>query len=304
MNDKINKKKYIWWIFLPMIIVFAIQTVIEIVVMEFWFVYRMTTYNPLTDGTDLMSFIMSMYDDILSASSNTLILILYSILAGLLFTFLYFRMFRADRKFAIGVDLQSKVKELTKGYNWPFFWAGMVVFAIGAIYLSLYLMNGLAVIFPDWLTAYERLLEANDIGETMSLPMLLYALVLAPIVEELTYRGLVFKSASQFMTPRGAILISALMFGAMHLNWLQASYAFVLGLGLGYVMYLYDNLIITIVLHMVFNILGSVASGLLPAFGDTYFTFFIGMLASLVLCYAGLILLKKGAPEKKENLFG
>lgn len=302
MNNNEKRGKYIWWIFLPVIISFAIQTVIQIVIMEVWFVYKMATYNPDVIGSDFYTFIMSMYDDILSSATNIATLILYAIMAGLLFVILYFRWFRDRSLFSLFNKSQGNTEVKKVVGNWTYFIAGMLVFSIAASYLSTYLLNGLAVIFPDWLTTYLSLLEANGISDTISGPMLVYALVLAPIVEEIAYRGIVFKSACKVMSWKAAIVISALMFGAMHLNWLQASYAFVLGLGLAYAMYLYDNLWVTIALHMAFNILGSIASGLLPTFSDTYFSFFIGLLLSLVAAYAGLLLLKKGAPEKKVDL--
>jgi membrane protease YdiL (CAAX protease family) len=133
--------------------------------------------------------------------------------------------------------------------------------------------------------------------------MIVYALILGPICEELIFRGVTYHSAAKVMPYYWAIIVQAILFGAFHMNHLQSLYAFVLGLGLGYIMYLYDNIIITILIHMAYNIIGTVLSELLPVGGNTPITFFMCVLFALLVTYGGVILLKKGAiiPIKNEE---
>ena len=71
-------------------------------------------------------------------------------------------------------------------------------------------------------------------GATDSFSMFLYASILAPVVEELFFRGWILRSLRPY-GKRFAILGSAVLFGLFHGNLLQTPYAFFVGLILGYV---------------------------------------------------------------------
>ncbi len=88
--------------------------------------------------------------------------------------------------------------------------------------------------------------------DTSNFGMFLYGGVLAPITEELLFRGLIQRT----MMPYGrrfAILVSAFTFGIFHGNLLQAPYAFLVGLVLGYVACEY-SIAWAMVLHMINNL--------------------------------------------------
>ena len=88
---------------------------------------------------------------------------------------------------------------------------------------------------------------------TDSLSMFLYAGVLAPIAEEILFRGLIQRT----MMPFGrnfAIFVSALTFGLFHGNLVQSPFAFLVGLVLGYVAAEY-SIAWAMLLHMINNLL-------------------------------------------------
>ena len=94
-------------------------------------------------------------------------------------------------------------------------------------------------------------LESMSAGSD-SFSMFLYMCVLAPVSEELLCRGLV----QRLLMPYGkrlAILGSAFLFGVFHGNFIQAPYAFAVGLVLGYVAAEY-SIAWAMVLHMVNNL--------------------------------------------------
>lgn len=62
------------------------------------------------------------------------------------------------------------------------------------------------------------------------------------------YRGIANKSNKKIV-----IIISALLFAFLHMNFNQMCYAFVMGLVFAIVIYLTDNLSVSILLHMLFN---------------------------------------------------
>ena len=87
--------------------------------------------------------------------------------------------------------------------------------------------------------------------------MFLYGGILAPITEELLFRGLIQRTLMPY-GKRFAILCAAFTFGIFHGNLFQAPYAFVVGLVLGYVACEY-SIAWAMVLHMLNNlVLGDV----------------------------------------------
>ena len=82
--------------------------------------------------------------------------------------------------------------------------------------------------------------------------MFLYASLLAPVAEEILFRGLIQRR----LLPYGrnfAIFVSALMFGLFHGNLIQTPFAFLVGLVLGYVAAEY-SVLWAMVLHMINNL--------------------------------------------------
>jgi membrane protease YdiL (CAAX protease family) len=79
------------------------------------------------------------------------------------------------------------------------------------------------------------------------------AMLLAPVVEEILFRGVLYRTIKQYGYPRLALFGTSLLFGAIHLNWMTlfplAALAVILAL-------LYDrtgNLMAPIVAHSLFN---------------------------------------------------
>lgn len=89
-------------------------------------------------------------------------------------------------------------------------------------------------------------------GSSDTFSMFLYASILAPVWEELLFRGYVLRTLRPF-GKRFAILGSALLFGLFHGNLLQTPYAVLMGLLFGYVTVEY-SLVWSIALHMFNNL--------------------------------------------------
>ena len=89
-------------------------------------------------------------------------------------------------------------------------------------------------------------------GDTDTLSMFLYASVLAPVWEELLFRGYILRTLRPF-GKRFAILTSAVLFGLFHGNLLQTPYALLMGLVLGYITVEY-SIIWAVLLHMFNNL--------------------------------------------------
>lgn len=82
----------------------------------------------------------------------------------------------------------------------------------------------------------------------------LSAILLAPILEELIFRGIILKGLLTSYSPAKAIIISALIFGIIHIHPTQIFTAFLFGLFSGWVFYKTKSLGFTILCHFTGNL--------------------------------------------------
>ena len=78
--------------------------------------------------------------------------------------------------------------------------------------------------------------------------------MLAPIVEELVMRGLLYERLREFMKPKWAIFLGGVLFGVFHGNLVQGIYAACCGWFLCWLMETYHSLKATVLSHMVSNL--------------------------------------------------
>ncbi len=78
--------------------------------------------------------------------------------------------------------------------------------------------------------------------------------ILGPMAEELVYRGFVFQRLRRRRSTVQAAVLSALVFGILHLNLVQGIYAFVLGVLLAYIVSKTGSLVAAAAAHMAANV--------------------------------------------------
>lgn len=113
----------------------------------------------------------------------------------------------------------------------------------GVFWALALLMTGGQLLNSLWITGLEAVLNLFDrslmpmleeiSGASDTFSMFLYGAILAPIAEEILFRGVVLRAMRPF-GKRFAILSSAFLFGLYHGNLMQSPYAFVVGLIFGY----------------------------------------------------------------------
>ena len=94
--------------------------------------------------------------------------------------------------------------------------------------------------------------------------MVLSTCILAPLLEELLCRGMMLRGMLHWMSPRAAIIWSAVLFAVLHMNPWQSIPAFLIGLFLGWVYWRTHSLWTTIFLHCFNNTASTVISRLYP----------------------------------------
>ncbi|MBK1813518.1 CPBP family intramembrane metalloprotease [Clostridium sp. YIM B02505] len=81
------------------------------------------------------------------------------------------------------------------------------------------------------------------------------AVVIAPIQEEFVNRGIILNGLAKKYSSKVALILSSLIFAAMHMNIPQGINAFLLGLILGYVYLKTKSILLTTLCHAINNIL-------------------------------------------------
>lgn len=102
-------------------------------------------------------------------------------------------------------------------------------------------------LFPD---AFLKMIDKMGMHGGWSILMLV---VLAPVMEEVLFRGILLESVRSKHSAGRAIVVSALMFGVIHFIPQQVVNAFVIGLILGYIYVRTESLWPVIVIHALNN---------------------------------------------------
>lgn len=181
-------------------------------------------------------------------------------------------------------DLWSPGKPMTPGACFGIvcvFVGGQLVFqSVAAVMEFIFNLFGLSIMGA---------VESASLANTDSFSMFLYGGLLAPVAEEILFRGVVQRSLMPY-GKKFAILTSAILFGAFHGNLVQSPFAFAVGLVLGYVAAEY-SILWAMALHMFNNLIISDLltrlSSVLPyGLGDL-----LSWLLIIVMSIAGVIVL-------------
>lgn len=168
-------------------------------------------------------------------------------------------------------------------------------------FFSSYLIGVVSMAFPQWLDQYEELLKTAGLDSSITLPMLLYSVLLAPVCEELIFRGTTMHLARKAVPFWLANVMQAFLFGLFHMNWIQGIYAFALGLVLGYVCEKGGSIYYSIFLHFLFNFWGTVISNALAGMESTVLLSVIMLVVTIVSLTLGFFLFVSGTRIKRER---
>ena len=113
----------------------------------------------------------------------------------------------------------------------------------------------LSIFFPSLETAGTETNQYYELtfgGGSLALEVL-YIAVITPILEEVVFRGLIYTRLRRAMPIAAAQILSALIFGAAHMNLMQFVYATITGLFMAYVFEKYQSIWASILFHIAFN---------------------------------------------------
>lgn len=185
--------------------------------------------------------IMSSYERIVS-SSVPIATAMTHLLAAIGFAFWYRLSFQKPRPALRETTQKLKPEPIIMAFVLGIL---MSVFSSGTSGLE-------TLLFPDMVEETYAMMEQSGIGTNY---MVIFATVLlAPIGEELIFRGLTMKYAEKaFGRFWAANLLQAFLFGVAHMNWVQGVYAFFGGLVLGWVAHHYKSIVFSMIMHFAVN---------------------------------------------------
>lgn len=227
---------------LPCLILILLQ-VIVIIPMEIIY----TLQNISSGGFDVNEVIALIMNSTSDTSFNQMTNLIYGCLAVLIFGLWYSKVFVLPFR-------GRRSPNHPRGFS---FHTIVAVFflGIGLQYVTTLVVNVTAALRPDWLATYNSLMRSTGYND-VTLLLALYSVVLAPLAEELVFRGLIFRYARHALPFWLANIWQALLFGLIHGNFIQGIYAFVLGLILGFICHRGRGIKYSIPVHIVFNIAG------------------------------------------------
>lgn len=199
--------------------------------------------------------------------------IVYAILALLVFGIWYYRVFVKP--------FRDRPKKQPGGYSFHTI-VSIILLGIGLQYVTTLLTDALGVLSPEMISSYNEQMSSQGYDD-LSVMLLVYSILLAPIVEELVFRGLVFRFARHAMPFWFANILQAALFGFVHLNLVQGIYAFAMGLFLGWVCHRGRGIKYSIPVHIVFNVIGCLFSGLIELTLTLSFPIFAGVGIALTI---------------------
>ena len=265
---------------------FAAEAIQYIIIFSFNFIYGILIGLQVgfdaSGGSESSEEINSVIEKIISRELLYTVSVVAVAACGIVFFFWYRKEIQGEVRGSLSNILSNRniILFILLGISCQFFLSGMMS------YLQHYFIKA----FTDYSELVENLTGGNEI-----VVFLLIGLV-APITEELIFRGVILHKTNRVITFLGANIMQAILFGIYHWNLVQGIYAVLIGFLLGFIYYKYRSIIAPILLHMIIN-----SSALLVLLLSRYISILAITLAGGIVMAAAiyLIRLSERVPLKK-----
>ena len=274
--------------FVPYLLVTAIQYLISFFAMGTSALLEVSWYT-YTDTADIRSILEDVGNLWTTQRFNTYLMVVYAVMTIAVFGVWYY------------MKYDGNYRPLPRDVFHPVSILGIILLVPGTQFLSSYIISFTATLFPSWLEEYEELLETAGLDERVTVGLFIYSVLLAPVCEELVFRGVTMRQAKKVLPFWVANLLQAFLFGVFHGNIMQGIYAFCLGFLLGYICEVSGSIYNSILLHMLFNFWGTVISEFL-SYGETVFSFLFWMMFGIVMTAAGIVVFHLGTRKCKARI--
>lgn len=131
----------------------------------------------------------------------------------------------------------------------------LLILSVGMDGIQALISKSLSTIFLSYLKVSESIFNSSD-----SYLQLIIIVILGPILEEMLFRGIIFGYLKKNFNIIAAVIVQALVFGVVHGNIVQGTYAFISGILLAIVYIHYESIFACIIVHMTINLLGTLVN--------------------------------------------
>ena len=237
-----NLPKKIIGIILPMLIYFIVQTgvvfIAECILGAYYYFHNMATV---------------IAKSMIYSTLNKYILLL-NLIAGIISIPIFAFLMKRD------IDKERKEKTF-KRYEKVNYLKYLLIIPFGLFSMEWANMfvSILQMFMPDFMLNSYTQTEQAIYGSSIVI-QIMAAGIIAPIVEELVFRGLVYKRLTKITDIKIAAVLSAVLFGVYHNNWVQAPYAFIIGLLAVFLYERYKSVVAPILFHMSANLTSVILS--------------------------------------------
>ena len=150
--------------------------------------------------------------------------------------------------------------------------------------------------FPqEWIDSYTE--SASQLSNGGLIVSTIVTVITAPIVEEMTFRGYMYKGLKTGMPMFAAMLISSWVFGLVHGEVIWVIYASLLGLVFTWTTEKCGSLLASMIVHMTFNLFGVLTQYV----GEmSEWAFWLLLVSSAIAALAAVVFINRSSDRKIE----
>jgi len=129
-------------------------------------------------------------------------------------------------------------------------------FKIKNIYVPILFGISISLIYNILVFNLDQLFNFTNIFNKSSIPIIVQIIssgLIGPILEEMVFRGIVYNKLKEFNKPMTSIILTSVIFGMIHTNYLDAIYAFGVSFMFIYLYEKYKSIKAPIVMHIFLN---------------------------------------------------
>lgn len=189
------------------------------------------------------------------------------------------------------------------------YWLAIIVFMFGFIIVLSELDNLLKYFLP-MPVFFQNTFNLIMVKQLFIISIIMVGIV-PGLVEEMFFRGILLNGFEKNYSEKKAILVSALLFGIMHLNPWQFVTAFIMGIVLAWVYIKTKSIILCIYMHIFNNMVGVITlrykevlpiKGFNTSYNEHSFQPLWFDAVGIILTLAGILLIMRAIKKRKHRL--
>lgn len=164
------------------------------------------------------------------------------------------------------------------------------------------LITSVVISYIPWPESWMESYMANSSVIDNSIMAWITAVIMAPVLEEIVFRGLMYTRLKKGLPVIAAAIITSLTFGVVHGTIIWAIYTFIFSLVLIWVFERFQSLAACILLHMAYNLSGMAMSLIPEDAGVVVIILLVVSIVVAVLMYKQIVKVTEDIPRLEESV--